>query len=75
MKLADGKPSKESMLDDVTGEPLMQRPDDTSEALVKRLGEYYGKTVPILDHYAPVVKKVDANQKASKVWNAILGAL
>eukprot|EP00957_Ditylum_brightwellii_P175272 13343665-Ditylum_brightwellii.AAC.1 len=30
---ADGKPVKESMTDDETGEPLMQRPDDTASAL------------------------------------------
>ena len=43
------------MLDDETGEPLMQRADDTEEALAKRL-EHYGyhaQTVPILEHYEP----------------------
>jgi adenylate kinase len=39
--------------DDETGEPLMQRPDDTSEALVNRLKEYHTSTIPILDHYTP----------------------
>ena len=41
------------MLDDVTGEPLMQRPDDTAEALVKRLAGYHAETVPVLEHYRP----------------------
>lgn len=41
------------MLDDITGEPLMQRPDDTAEALVKRLQGYHAETVPVLEHYRP----------------------
>jgi len=71
----DGKPLKETMLDDATGEPLMQRPDDTSEALVSRLEEYHSKTTPILQHYENVSAVVDANQPSGKVWNAILSVL
>ena len=61
------------MLDDETGEPLMQRANDTEEALSKRLESYHAQTVPILDHYSPagVVTKVDANQKPEVVWDAI----
>uniref|UniRef100_A0A7S1UQT2 Adenylate kinase active site lid domain-containing protein n=1 Tax=Grammatophora oceanica TaxID=210454 RepID=A0A7S1UQT2_9STRA len=72
-----GSPVPETMLDDVTGEPLIQRPDDTAQALVKRLAGYHGETVPILEHYAPhgVVKTVNANQKMGGVWKEILGAL
>mmetsp|Transcript_11970 Transcript_11970/g.17848 ORF Transcript_11970/g.17848 Transcript_11970/m.17848 type:complete len:319 (-) Transcript_11970:110-1066(-) len=74
---ADGKPVKESMTDDETGEPLMQRPDDTASALVKRLQGYHGETVPILEHYKPngVVTTVNANQKMDGVWSEVLGAL
>jgi len=75
VKGPDGKAVKESMKDDITGEPLMQRPDDTSEALVKRLEEYHSKTTPILNHYSAAVQTVDANQAATKVWNGILKAL
>jgi adenylate kinase len=78
MKLnADGKPIAESMTDDETGEPLMQRPDDTASALVKRLQGYHGETVPILDHYRPhgVVRAVNANQGMDGVWKEILGSL
>ena len=66
-----------AMLDDETGEPLMQRPDDTAAALVKRLNEYHGMTVPILKHYEPngVVASVNANQTMDGVWKEILGAL
>lgn len=73
----DGKPIKESMKDDVTGEPLMQRADDTSSALVKRLAGYHGETVPILCHYdnSGVVKSVNANQNMDGVWSEVLSAL
>lgn len=78
MKLGDdGKPITESMLDDETGEPLMQRPDDTASALVKRLAGYHGETVPILKHYEPngIVRTVNANQKMDGVWNEVLASL
>ena len=50
------------MLDDETGQPLMQRKDDTEEALKSRLEAYHSQTVPILAHYGPagIVTKVDA---------------
>lgn len=78
MKLgSDGKPVKESMKDDQTGGPLMQRPDDTAEALVKRLSSYHTQTVPILDHYAPggIVRKVDGGQDIGKVWSDVQTSL
>merc|ERR1719327_1824621 len=69
----DDAPSEATMLDDETGEPLMQRADDTEEALGKRLQSYHAQTVPILDHYGPagVVKKVDANTKPDAVWDSV----
>merc|ERR1719198_1728422 len=72
--LEDGAtPSEETMLDDETGEALMQRADDTEEALTKRLQGYHDQTVPILAHYEPngVVARVDANVKPEEVWGSI----
>ena len=76
-KDAGGKPIPESMTDDQTGEPLMQRKDDTASALVKRLQGYHKETVPILDHYAPngIVRTVNANQGMEGVWKEVLEAL
>jgi adenylate kinase len=76
-KDAAGKPVPESMLDDETGEPLMQRSDDTSAALQKRLHGYHSDTVPILAHYKPhgIVQKANANQGMDGVWKEILEAL
>jgi len=78
MKLGkDGKPLAKSMKDDITGEPLMQRPDDTAEALVKRLQGYHLETKPILAHYEPhgIVRSVNANQGMDGVWKEVLDAL
>ena len=65
------------MLDDETGEPLMQRADDTEEALGKRLESYHAQTVPILDHYSPagVVSRVDADKAPDAVWDSVAAAL
>lgn len=73
----DGKPIPSTMIDDETGEPLMQRPDDTASALIKRLQGYHGETVPILKHYEPkgIVRTVNANQKMDGVWAEVLASL
>jgi len=73
MKLEEGKVVAASMLDDETGEPLMQRSDDTAAALITRLESYHSMTEPVLKHYAPrgVVERIDANQAMPKVWASI----
>ena len=67
------EPSTETMLDDETSEPLMQRKDDTEEALKSRLEAYHSMTVPILAHYGPtgLVHKIDANRLQPEVWASI----
>jgi adenylate kinase len=78
MKLGpDGKPVKESMKDDISGDVLYQRADDTAEALKSRLDGYYKKTVPILDHYKAkgIVRTVDGGQPIEKVWTDISSKL
>jgi len=67
------EPTAENMLDDETSEPLMQRADDTEEALAKRLEGYHAQTVPILAHYEPtgIVNRIDANKDPKKVWDAV----
>ena len=44
-------PPKVADKDDVTGEPLIHRKDDTREALESRMKSYHKMTVPILDYY------------------------
>lgn len=38
--------------DDITGEPLIQRPDDQEEAIRKRLHVYQEQTSPLRDYYS-----------------------
>ncbi|KAK8846862.1 hypothetical protein IAR55_005952 [Kwoniella newhampshirensis] len=38
--------------DDVTGEPLSKRPDDTPETFSKRLQAYYESTAPLLQYFS-----------------------
>lgn len=64
-----------TLLDDDTGEPLIQRKDDTKEALASRLTTYHQMTKPVLDHYKPVLKTIDANRPFDDIKPAILAAL
>merc|ERR1719335_1609219 len=56
------------MIDDETGEPLMQRADDCPAALTKRLQGYHDETEPILERYTTVAYRVNANQAIDSVW-------
>ena len=75
--MGSAAPTPDNMKDDVTGEPLMQRPDDTAGALVKRLDGYSSETLPILAHYGQhgIVSRVNANQSMDGVWSEIDGEL
>jgi adenylate kinase len=66
--LGDQTPSTATMLDDETNEPLMQRGDDTEEALVSRLRAYHSQTVPVMKHYSKVVSAIDANRGMVEIW-------
>jgi adenylate kinase len=45
-------PPKVPDVDDVTGEPLIQRDDDKEETVMKRLEVYASLTRPLVDYYA-----------------------
>ena len=45
-------PPKVAGVDDVTGEPLIQRDDDKEETVKKRLDVYSAQTRPLVDYYA-----------------------
>lgn len=45
-------PPKAAGVDDVTGEPLVQRDDDREETVRKRLEVYHSQTKPLIDYYA-----------------------
>jgi adenylate kinase len=44
-------PPQVAGLDDVTGEPLVRRPDDEEETIRTRLSEYDQKTAPLIGYY------------------------
>ena len=44
-------PPKEENIDDETGEPLIQRPDDNEETVKKRLAIYHEQTYPLVEFY------------------------
>ncbi|KAH9907787.1 adenylate kinase cytosolic [Xylariomycetidae sp. FL2044] len=67
-------PPKETMKDDVTGEPLVQRSDDNADALKKRLATYHLQTAPVVGYYknTGVWKGIDASQEPGQVWKSLL---
>ena len=54
-------PPKVRGIDDVTGEPLIQRADDKEETVMKRLEVYAAQTRPLVDYYANWAKADPAN--------------
>merc|ERR1712227_287417 len=64
------KPPKVAMTDDVTGEPLIRRGDDTEETAMARLNVYKKQTAPLVDYYGKtgLLCKANADQKPGKVW-------
>jgi adenylate kinase len=49
-------PPRVAGLDDVTGEPLVQRDDDREETVLKRLQVYAAQTRPLVDYYSSWAK-------------------
>jgi adenylate kinase len=58
-------PPKVPGKDDVTGEDLVQRPDDAEDTVVKRLNVYHEQTKPLVEYYTAWSKSDQA--KAPKV--------
>lgn len=54
-------PPKQEGVDDVTGEPLVQRDDDKEETVKKRLDVYEKQTRPLVDYYGQWAATGDAN--------------
>ena len=45
-------PPKVEGKDDITGEELVQRPDDVEDTVVKRLNVYHDQTKPLVEYYS-----------------------
>jgi adenylate kinase len=71
--------------DDVTGEALIQRADDSEETVRKRLEVYHLQTQPLIEYYAgweatgdpraPKHRKVDGQGSVEAIRDACLAAL
>ena len=70
-------PPKVEGKDDITGEDLMQRKDDTADVLVNRLAQYHSMTKPIIGHYQKTGKVVtlDAEKGINDIWSQIKGSM
>jgi len=65
------EPPKVADKDDITGEPLMKRSDDTEDKLRVRLQEVHSKTTPVLNYYGNKVVEIDAEEHVDHVTNKI----
>jgi adenylate kinase len=78
-------PPKRDMVDDATGEPLVQRDDDKEETVKKRLAVYHQQTEPLVSYYskwaasgdpkAPRYHRIDGVGKVEEVRDRIFAAL
>lgn len=78
-------PPKYDHVDDITGEPLIQREDDAEKTVRKRLDIYHQQTRPLLDYYlqwlnsgdaaAPRYLKIDGMGSVIEIRDRILNAL
>ena len=53
-------PPKVEGKDDITGEDLVQRPDDVEDTVIKRLDVYHDQTKPLVEYYAAWEKSGDS---------------
>jgi len=73
-------PPKVAGVDDETGEPLIQRPDDTEETVRKRLELYHEQTKPLVDFYRchggeNVYRNVPGVGSVTEIRDKVLAAL
>jgi adenylate kinase len=78
-------PPKKEGVDDVTGEPLVQRDDDREETVRKRLTVYHEQTKPLVDYYsawsesgeedAPKYVRIAGTGSVTDIRDAIFAAL
>lgn len=78
-------PPKVEGVDDVTGEPLVQRPDDQEETVKKRLDVYSAQTRPLVAYYsqwaqqepqsAPKYRAISGMGDVEAITARVMGAL
>ena len=78
-------PPKVEGIDDVSGEPLVQRDDDQEETVKKRLNVYHEQTEPLIEYYqefassgeatAPNYVKIEGIGSVDDIRQSIFDAL
>ena len=75
-------PPQQPDIDDETGEPLIQRPDDSEETVRKRLQVYHEQTEPLVGFYknltgsnVPVYKSVQGVGSVEQIRDKVISAL
>ncbi|HQQ74357.1 MAG TPA: adenylate kinase [Pseudomonadales bacterium] len=73
-------PPKVAGFDDVTGEPLIQRPDDTEATVRTRLHVYHDQTKPLVDFYQErggdkIYRNVHGVGSVAEIGSKVLAAL
>lgn len=78
-------PPQISGVDDVTGEPLIQRDDDKEDTVKKRLEVYHKQTAPLIDYYkaeaanhdprAPKFHSIKGTGSVNQIFDRIAQAL
>eukprot|EP00759_Apiculatamorpha_spiralis_P030860 PhF_6_TR3241/c0_g1_i1/m.4620/K00939/adk, AK; adenylate kinase len=70
-------PPKNKGVDDITGEPLIQRSDDKEDVIRKRLETFHSQTTPCLNYYKQqgILSQINGNRSISEVQASILDSL
>ena len=78
-------PPKAEGVDDVTGEPLIQRDDDREETVLRRLQIYQSQTRPLVEYYsawaatedpaAPTYRKISGTGSVEEITARAMAAL
>jgi adenylate kinase len=66
-------PPKTANVDDLTGEPLIQRDDDKEETVRKRLDVYVAQTKPLVDYYQAWAQRGEENGLKAPEYRRISG--
>ena len=59
----------------ITGDALIQRPDDKPETVGARLSTYHSQTTPVLEYYKAQgkLRTINADQPMPTVWGELTG--
>ncbi|KTC78337.1 adenylate kinase [Legionella brunensis] len=78
-------PPKKDNLDDITGEPLVQRDDDKEETIKQRLAVYHQQTEPLIKYYqewaktknseAPKFHRIQGVDSVDNIFTKILACI